>query len=246
MEETVHTRGKRKEKPWRKKGAALRIGRDAHRSPATIPRASIPRKALLRKDFTKEWLEPACINENGGGLDSGSFAKDAYIVEKQRTDAGQGVDISMEYVWKRWVGRMFCRRMLEMLSDNMKLDARIAKVNAEIVLVSGLVNGCVHENAEKAQSQEAFNKHYCSLVDRHQKAIERLEKLKAARMDKAMRQMALRNHIDALTTAPLVVDAWDERLWRQLLVKGVVGRDGSIEFEFRGGERVPINTHTSS
>jgi len=88
VEETVHARGKRKEKPWRMKGAALGIGRDAHRSPATIPRASIPRKALPCKDFAKGWLEPACINENGGGLDWGSFAKDAYIVEKRRMHAG--------------------------------------------------------------------------------------------------------------------------------------------------------------
>lgn len=88
VEETVHTRGKRKEKPWRMKRAALGIGRDAHRNPATIPRASIPRKALLRMGFAKRGLELACINENGGGLDWGSFAKDTYVVEKQRMHAG--------------------------------------------------------------------------------------------------------------------------------------------------------------
>lgn len=86
----------------------------------------------------------------------------------------------MEYVWKKRVGRMFCRRMQEMLSDNMKLDAQIAKVNAEIVLVAGLVSGCVHENAEKSQSQNALNKHYIDLVDRHQKALARPEKIKVA------------------------------------------------------------------
>lgn len=81
----------------------------------------------------------------------------------------------MEYMWKRWVGRMFCRRMLEMLSDNMKLDAQISKANAEIVLVSGLVSCCVHENAEKACDEVAFNKKHNSLVDRHQKTKEWLE-----------------------------------------------------------------------
>ena len=51
-----------------------------------------------------------------------------------------------------------------MLADHSKLDAQIAKANEEIALVSGLVSTCVHENAEKVQSQDAFNKHYTSLV----------------------------------------------------------------------------------
>ena len=51
-----------------------------------------------------------------------------------------------------------------MLADHSKLDVQIAKANEEIALVSGLVSTCVHENAEKVQSQDAFNKHYTSLV----------------------------------------------------------------------------------
>ena len=57
-----------------------------------------------------------------------------------------------------------CGLMLDMLADHSKLDAQIAKANDEIALVSGLVSACVHENAEKAQSQDAFNKHYNNLV----------------------------------------------------------------------------------
>ena len=127
-----------------------------------------------------------------------------------------------------------CRLMLEMLSDHLKLDAQITKANEEIALVSGLVSACVHENAEKAIDQDAFNNHYNSLVNRHQKAMSQLEKLKAACAGKVNRERELRGFIDALSTSPLVLDAWDEQLWRLLVVKGVVGRDGSIEFEFRG------------
>jgi len=137
-----------------------------------------------------------------------------------------------------------CRLMLEMLSDHSKLDAQIAKANEEIALVSGLVSACVHENAEKAQSQEAFNKHYNSLVDRHQKAIERLEKLKAACLDRVNRARELQGFIDKLSTSPLVLDSWDDKLWRLLVVKGVVGRDGSIEFEFFGGRNLLILDRT--
>jgi chromosome segregation ATPase len=127
-----------------------------------------------------------------------------------------------------------------MLNEHSKLDAQIAKANEEITLVSGLVSACVHENAEKAQSQDAFNKHYNSLVDRHQKALARLEKLKATCTDKVNRERELQAFIDTQTTSPLVLDAWDEQLWRLLVVKGVVGRDGRIEIEFRSGKRVHV------
>ncbi len=133
-----------------------------------------------------------------------------------------------------------CHLMLEMLSDHSKLDAQIAKANEEIELVSGLVSACVHENAEKAQDQDAYNDRYDSLVARHQKAISRLEKLNAERADKVNRERELRGFIDALATCPLVLDVWDEQLWRLLVVKGIVGGDGGIEFEFRGGKRVYI------
>ena len=71
-----------------------------------------------------------------------------------------------------------CRLILEMLSDHSNLDAQTKKANDEIALVSGLVSACVHENAEKAQSQDAFSEHYNSLVDRHQKAMSGLRSLK--------------------------------------------------------------------
>ena len=130
-----------------------------------------------------------------------------------------------------------CRLMLEMLCDHSKLDARIVKVNEEIALVSGLVSACVHDNAERAQPQDEFNKRYNSLVDRHQKAMGRLERLNFERAEKENRERELRGFVDALSTCPLVLDTWDERLWRLLVVKGVVGRDRDIEFEFFGGRK---------
>ena len=130
--------------------------------------------------------------------------------------------------------------MLEMLTDYTKLDTQIKKVNEEIEHVSGLVSACVHENAEKAQDQDAYSSKYNGLVNRHQKATARLEKLNAELADKVNRERELRGFIDTLSTSPLVLDAWDEQLWRLLMVKGIVGRDGSIEFEFRGEKRVNV------
>ena len=133
-----------------------------------------------------------------------------------------------------------CRLMLEMLSDHSKLDAQIKKTNEEIALVSGLVSACVQENAENAQAQDEYNNRYDSLVQRYEKSMARLERLKAEKAYRKNRERGLRAFIDTLSTSPLVLDAWDEQLWRLLVMKGIVGRDGRIEFEFRGGQRVYI------
>ena len=133
-----------------------------------------------------------------------------------------------------------CRLMLEMLNDHSKLDAQIAKANDEIELVAGLVSTCVHENAEKAIDQDAYSSKYNSLVDRHQKALARLDRLKAELADKGNRERELRGFIDALAISPLVLDAWDEQLWRLLVVKGTVNREGSINFLFRGNSVIHV------
>ena len=66
--------------------------------------------------------------------------------------------------------------------------------------------------------------------------MSRLEKLNAERADKVNRERELRGFIDALTPSTLVLDAWDEQLWRLLVVKGIVGRDGNIVIDLKYGE----------
>ncbi|MCE5344013.1 MAG: hypothetical protein LLF96_10605, partial [Eubacteriales bacterium] len=61
------------------------------------------------------------------------------------------------------------------------------------------------------------------------------EKLNTERAEKVNRERELRSFIDALTTSPLMLDAWDEQLWTLMVMKGTVHRDGSIEFEVRNG-----------
>ena len=134
-----------------------------------------------------------------------------------------------------------CRLMLEVVSDYAGLDTVINKVTEEIVAVSEQVGSCIRENATKALSQEEYNSRYDRLIKRYQKAVGRLEKLNAERVDRQNRERELRRYIDSLKTAPLALDTWDEQLWTLLVEKGIVQKDGSIEFEFNGGERVEAN-----
>jgi hypothetical protein len=75
-------------------------------------------------------------------------------------------------------------------------------------------------------------------VKRYQKAADKLEKLNAEKADRQNRERELGGFIDFLRRNPLVLDAWDEQLCTLLVVKGIVHRDGSIEFEFWNGENI--------
>jgi len=63
--------------------------------------------------------------------------------------------------------------------------------------------------------------------------MSRFDKLNAELANKRNRERELRAFIDALTTSSLILDVWDEQLWRLLVLKGVVWRDANIKFEFR-------------
>jgi hypothetical protein len=76
------------------------------------------------------------------------------------------------------------------------------------------------------------------LVNRYERAMSRLEKLKPRMLTRLIASGSCVGFFDALTASPLDLDTWDEQLWRLLVVKGVVGRDGGIEFEFRNGRKI--------
>lgn len=81
---------------------------------------------------------------------------------------------------------------------------------------------------------------YDGLAKRYAKAIARLEKLKAAYADKVNRERETRGFIDALTTSPLVLDAWDEQVWRMLVVMGAWGgMGGSSLIDSEKGVHLP-------
>ena len=65
-----------------------------------------------------------------------------------------------------WIGLL----LQAAVCDRIKLKAEIAKLTEELKVVSELVSNCVHENAQKRQSQDAYTRKYNSLLRRYEKA----------------------------------------------------------------------------
>ncbi len=133
-----------------------------------------------------------------------------------------------------------CEVMRSVVADLTDLDAEIEALNEEIQVVAGLVSQCIKENATSQQSQVEYDKKYNRLVKRYEKAVERLKKAKADKESRVDRDRDLRIFIGSLEKQPLILEAWDERLWISLLESATVYADSRITFRFMDGTEIEV------
>ena len=115
--------------------------------------------------------------------------------------------------------------MIVAVCDRTKLNEEIAKLTEELKVVSELVSNCVHENAQKKQSQDVYTKKHNSLVRRYEKAEKRLNKATSERNKKINKERELRLFFETLADKPRLIDSWDEELWITLVEKMKVKHD---------------------
>ena len=120
------------------------------------------------------------------------------------------------------------------------MDADISKWQTEIEVVADLVKNCVLENASATLPQVEYSKRYDSLVKRYEKAVAKHEALALERVKRTERDKELHLFIETLQERPMVLDAWDERLWITLVEKGTVRKDGSIAFTFKNDTVIEV------
>lgn len=130
--------------------------------------------------------------------------------------------------------------MIAAICDRTKLNEEIAKLTEELKVVSELVSNCVHENAQKKQSQDAYTKKYNSLVQRYEKTEKRLNKATAERDKKINKERELRLFFETLADKPHLIDSWDEELWITLVEKMEVKCDKICTIFFKNDISVEV------
>lgn len=112
-----------------------------------------------------------------------------------------------------------CEVMRTVVADCSQLDVEIDALNEEIQVVAELVSQCIKENATTQQSQEEYNKKYNRLVNRYEKAVERLNKATAERDNRMQRDRELRIFIGSIEKQPsslrLGTKGYGSRCWRR-------------------------------
>ena len=133
-----------------------------------------------------------------------------------------------------------CEAMRMIVADCTELNTEIDALNEEIQVAAELVNQCIKENATTQQSQEEYNKKYNRLVNRYEKAVDRLNKATADRDNRMQRDRELRIFIASIEKQPLVLETWDERLWISLLESATVHADNRLTFRFKDGTEIDV------
>lgn len=78
------------------------------------------------------------------------------------------------------------------------------------------------------------------MVNRYEKAVERLKKATAEMDNRMQRDRELRIFIGSIEKQPLVLETCDEGLWLTLLETATVYADNRITFRFKDGTDIEV------
>lgn len=131
-----------------------------------------------------------------------------------------------------------CEFIRQTLCDTAALDAEMQQEQAEMAIVSELMQAHIKKNASVAQSQEAYALETERIEKRYNVALEHYNAIETEKEKRNRKSKELKAFIAILKQQPLTVSEWDERLWITLLDTAVVHRDGKIVFHFKSGAEI--------
>lgn len=123
--------------------------------------------------------------------------------------------------------------MKEMLFGTVELESEQRQLEDELNEVAGLIEDCIKENARVALDQAEYEKRYNGLVERFDKANERLEEIKAQIAERQARGQQIEMFLKDLEKVG-VVKEFDDDLFLALVERIEVGRE-KVVVRFKDG-----------
>ena len=118
----------------------------------------------------------------------------------------------------------------QLVADFEKLDDKIQKEQAEIEIVSELVNHCI-----EVKSKEECKIKYEEYEKRYNNTFSKIEKLKETRAKKKTKADRIDVLIQKLNSSEQVFDVFDESLWILMVEKVIAYNDGRLVFRLYSG-----------
>ena len=128
-----------------------------------------------------------------------------------------------------------CLFIRSQLNDCAEIDAELARLNEEAVVVEELIKECIHEKATAVLSKEGFDTKYNGLVKRHEGITADIDRLTDEKEKRQRRDRELRIYIKALKQQTATMSEWNDRPWVTLLDHAKVCADGKMIFIFKDG-----------
>lgn len=133
-----------------------------------------------------------------------------------------------------------CRVIQDIASDCTTIDKELAELSQEMEVVAELTRRCIEENSCVAQDQTAFQERYNGLVERYDTAKVRYTELTQQRKERQDRADEIGAFMFEVSELHEPVQAFDEALWRTIVERVTVNRDGGLLFRFTCGHEVLV------
>lgn len=122
--------------------------------------------------------------------------------------------------------------------DTASLETEQAQLQDEMNVVAELIQQCINENARVALDQAEYQLRYNGLVERFDKAKERLETVSNAIMEKQAQREQTERFLSDLERQSGMLTQFDEDLWYSLIKYVTVFNKEDIRFTFKDGTEV--------
>ena len=133
-----------------------------------------------------------------------------------------------------------CRQIVDMLSDTTALDR---KIEEQYIYLNGLASAMqqfILENAMHPQGEDFYDTKLAEYEKQRAEGETRLKGLQSQKAARLSRKELLDGLVNALEESGILIDKFDERLWRLMVEKVVVGIEGELTFTLRNGMEIEV------
>ena len=126
------------------------------------------------------------------------------------------------------------------LTDCGDIDREIRGLQQELDIVEEMIRRCVEENCSKAIDQNDYNTRYDGLIERYDKAQDRIKTLERCRVERRVKADIIGNMMFRLRELDQPLEFFDGRLWLEVIESVLVHSDGVLTFKFYNGSEVSV------
>ena len=133
-----------------------------------------------------------------------------------------------------------CRQIVEMLSDT---AAIVRKIEEQYIYLNGLTASMqqfIRENAMQPQGEDFYDTKLAEYEKQRAEGETRLKDLQSQKAARLSRKELLDGLVKELEESGILIDKFDERLWRLMVEKATVDTDGKLTFTLRNGMEIEV------
>ena len=133
-----------------------------------------------------------------------------------------------------------CRQIVEMLSDTAVIDRKIEKQYIYLNGLAASMQQFIRENVMHPQGEDFYDTKLAEYEKQRAEGETRLKSLQSQKAARLSRKELLDGLVNVLEESGILIDKFDERLWRLMVEKVVVGIEGELTFTLRNGTEIEV------